>query len=65
MENRIGQVAGKVWRYIDKVGECSVSELTGEIDAPRSKVCMAVGWLAREDKIRFENEGRGSTLRLK
>lgn len=65
MQERIGELAGYVWRYVEDEEECSVSEVSGEVDAPRSKVCMAIGWLAREDKIEFNTEGRGSTLRLK
>ncbi len=65
MEDKIGELAGYVWRYLEEVGEASVSEINKQVDAPRSKVCMAIGWLAREEKIFFDTEGRGSKLRLK
>lgn len=65
MQDKIGEVAGYVWRFLEDEGESSVSAIADAVDAPRSKVSMAIGWLAREDKLEFNNEGRGSTVSLK
>lgn len=65
MENRIGDLAGQVWDYLEDKGEVSVSSIGQEIDAPRTKVNMAIGWLAREDKLEFVDEGRGNSVSLK
>ncbi|MFB6145946.1 MAG: winged helix-turn-helix domain-containing protein [Candidatus Nanohaloarchaea archaeon] len=64
MQDRIGELAGYVWRYLEDEGESSVSSIVDAVDAPRSKVHMAIGWLAREDKLEFNSEGRGSTVSL-
>ncbi len=65
MEEKVGELAGYVWRYLEEVGEASPSQITKDVDAAQTKVYMAMGWLAREDKIVFNTEGRGSKVRLK
>jgi len=65
MEDKIGELAGHVWKFLDEEGSCSFSAITKAVDGPRSKVSMAVGWLAREDKLEFTQEGRGTKIGLK
>lgn len=65
MDGRIGEVAGEVWDFLDENGETSVSGIGKALDAPRTKVNMAIGWLAREDKLEFIDSGRGNSVRLK
>ncbi len=65
MQERIGDVAGEVWRFLEKNGESSLSAIGDSLDAPRSKVHMAVGWLAREDKLSFRENGRGTLYSLR
>lgn len=57
----IGQVAGQVWHYLHSHGPATLSKLAREIEAPRDLVMQAVGWLAREEKVRF-HEGQRSKL---
>lgn len=64
MQERIGEVAGEVWDVLEDEGESSVSAIVKALDAPRSRVHMAVGWLAREDKLEFIDKGRGNAVRL-
>lgn len=65
MDNKIGDVAGDIWDFLEENGENSLSAVNNAIDAPRSHVNMAIGWLAREDKLVFNEEGRGSSISLK
>lgn len=65
MDEKIGELAGCVWRFLEDEGESSFSAVAESVDAPRSKVSMAIGWLAREDKLKFRDEGRGSKISLK
>ncbi len=65
MDDRIGRVAGEVWDFLHKKEEASITEVCNAIDEPRSKVNMAIGWLAREDKLDFVSKARGNSLRLK
>jgi hypothetical protein len=53
----IGINAGAIWRLLSEKGELSVREI-GEITHYRETfLLLALGWLAREDKIRFFEEG--------
>ena len=58
----IGDTAGAVWHYLHEHGSCTVTQLTKEIDAPRDTLMQALGWLAREDKLSIDEEGRGKKI---
>lgn len=62
---RIGEMAGRIWRTLDEEGELRVSTLKRQLDAPDALVYMALGWLAREDKLEMESQGRTYVVRLK
>jgi hypothetical protein len=61
----IGAVAGLVWHYLNENGSVTLSKLARDIDEPRDLVMQAVGWLAREGKIHFEEGGRSKSISLK
>lgn len=65
MQDRIGEVAGYVWDFLDDRGEASVTSIVKAIEVPNTKVYMAIGWLAHENKVKFEESGRGQRVRLK
>ena len=57
MENtRIGLNAGKVWRILNEKGELSMFELCRELGFTFEEVAVAIGWLARENKISFREK---------
>jgi len=64
LEDTIGEVAGEVWDFLEENGETSVSGVTKGVEAPGTKVYMAMGWLAREDKLEFLDKKRGNAVRL-
>ncbi len=53
MHNEIGGMAGKIWKYLNEKGESSLNKLKTGIKAGDRLFHMGVGWLAREDKIKF------------
>lgn len=61
----IGDVAGRVWQYLDQHGPTTLTKLVKEVEAPRDSIMQAVGWLAREDKLLFDANGRSKTVRLR
>ena len=63
--DEIGMTAGKVWGFLAENGPSSLNKLTKNLEASRDLVYQAVGWLAREDKIEFEQAVRGRLIRLK
>jgi hypothetical protein len=60
----IGQTAGEVWRVLSERGGQTVAGLKKAVDAPDELVLAALGWLAREDKLAFETNGRSVTVSL-
>ena len=62
---RIGHTAGLVWNALHGGGAMSLSRLIKEIGRPRDEVMQAVGWLAREDKLTFQDQGRTRKVALK
>jgi predicted HTH transcriptional regulator len=65
MSDTIGNAAGTIWKYLDKNGATSVSKITKETGLSRNDVQRAIGWLAKEDNLNFEMEGRTELLSLK
>ncbi len=65
MIQQIGEVAGKVWHTLDEEGQLRVSALQKQIGVAPALLHMALGWLAREDKIEIEPNGRSYRVRLK
>lgn len=61
---QIGETAGDVWRTLATKGPQSYAQLVKATGASRDLVMQAVGWLAREDKLDFE-EGRTLKVGLK
>ena len=58
MEVEIGDAAGTIWRYLDEHGETTLTRLKQGAKLPEQTVLMAIGWLAREGKLRLAREGR-------
>jgi len=54
-----GETAGQVWHYLDAHREpITVAHLATELGLSPVLTAMAVGWLAREDKVILsQNEG--------
>ena len=62
MKNRIGEVAGEVWRLLDKRGPMHFKMITRQMNGiDQSLILMAIGWLAREDKVEITGE-QGSMI---
>jgi hypothetical protein len=65
MNNRIGQIAGRVWRALGEKGAATVAQIAKSINEPAEVVTLAVGWLARENKVVFnESKSKAVTVSL-
>jgi hypothetical protein len=62
---QIGEVAGRVWTALSENGPVSLAKLVKMVGEQRDTVMQAVGWLAREDKIAIEDQGRTRVISLK
>lgn len=62
---QIGETAGVVWHLLSDKGSLSMAKLVKETGCPRDLVMLALGWLAREDKICIDVESRSPTISLR
>jgi hypothetical protein len=64
MKQQIGDVAGAIWRVLHEKDKVSLSTLPKMIKEPEAVALQAIGWLAREDKIQYQTEGRTTYVAL-
>jgi hypothetical protein len=65
MQEKIGQAAGAVWQYLATNPEpVSVAVLAKKVDLSSQMVSLALGWLARENKIQFAEKGKTLLVNL-
>ncbi len=62
MEEIIGMNAGKVWTQLDIAGRQNVKDLKKATNLREKDLYAALGWLAREGKLCFEEEENGKEL---
>lgn len=55
-KEQIGEFAGIIWRTLNEKGKLSFEALLHETMLDSESVSTAIGWLAREDKIRFDEQ---------
>jgi len=56
MKEKIGSDAGLVWKVLDAQGMKSVKELKKATKLVDKEIYAAIGWLAREEKLVFDQE---------
>jgi len=62
MQDEIGNAAGVVWEFLDRQGETVLVTLKDRTGLSEGILFMALGWLAREEKVNLLTEGR--TIRI-
>ena len=65
MLNDIGESAGKLWHYLAENSPAPLRDAAKSLKLEEKVLAMAVGWLAREDKLDFQSEGKIIRLSLK
>lgn len=63
--NQIGEASGVIWKLLDQHGPLTVAKLARQSELSRDAVAMAIGWLAREDKIEICDTKRGRVISLR
>ena len=61
----IGETAGEVWDVLDEWGPQSLAKLVKAVGKPRDVIMQAIGWLAREEKICIDEDGRSRIVSLR
>lgn len=64
MQDRIGIVAGNIWRQLETKGEMTPKTLCTSTKEKSDVVYLALGWLARENKVQFEPTKSGFKVKL-
>ena len=65
MTQTIGQVAGEIWQFLKENPQSSLDRINKQLKLEQTMFCMALGWLAREDKIAFEGQDKELTVSLR
>ncbi len=61
----VGETAGRVWHALEQKGPLLLPALQKQIEVTPTLLHMALGWLAREDKIEIARDGRSYRVQLK
>ena len=61
----IGFSAGEMYNYLNSKGESSFSKMKKELDLKGNFADLALGWLAREDKVSISKKGTSVSVKLK
>jgi len=54
-----------VWKLLNEKGEANLTQIKKGLRADANLILQAIGWLAREEKLRIEKKGRYITYSLK
>ena len=65
LSNSIGENAGKVWRLLNSAGQVDISSIADIANISINDAYSALGWLAREDKIKTIGSSKELKFKLK
>ena len=65
MDEKIGQAAGKVWHVLANAGEpVNITDLPKKTGLSAPLTYQGLGWLAREGKVEYRQQGRSTVVCL-
>jgi len=64
MKNKIGEDAGKVYRYLEGNGTATLAKAKKDLHLSTEELHLALGWLAREDKVSINKQGTSHAVSL-
>jgi predicted transcriptional regulator len=64
MKEKIGGDAGRLWNVLNENGTKTVKELKKLIKLTDKEIYAAIGWLAREEKLIFDQQNEDLSLSL-
>ncbi len=62
---QVGETAGQVWKLLASEGPLTAAQLKKKLNSKGELLSMALGWLAREDKIELLDEKKTLLVQLK
>ena len=64
MKKEIISAAGKIWKLLSERGDLNIESLPRLLKIKSVIVYQAIGWLAREDKVKYAKKGDKQFLKL-
>lgn len=65
MIDRVGFAAGEIWKYLLENGESSPIKIKANLGLSNTMLYLALGWLAREDKVNIVQQDYSYKISLK
>ncbi len=62
---QVGETAGEVWRLLSSEGPLTLPQLKKKLNSKDELLSLALGWLAREDKVELLSEKKTLRVQLK
>ncbi len=62
---RVGANSGVIWKALNEKGALSAKVLEESTGLKKDEICLALGWLIKEEKVGTRKEGRVEVLYLK
>lgn len=61
---KLGEAAGRLWRHLADNGSVTLQTLPKTVGTDPATMYMALGWLAREGKVQFDQGRKDLAVRL-
>jgi hypothetical protein len=65
IKQQVGETAGKVWHLLDEGGPQTLAQIKKRFNGSSEVVGLALGWLAREDKVEISQNKKTFTVALR
>jgi len=61
----VGETAGKIWHLLNDEGPQTLAQIKKRVNGSSELASLALGWLAREDKVEIRLEKKSYKVALK
>ncbi len=65
INSEVGETAGKVWHLLNDQGPLTLPQIRKKLNGSADLLNLAIGWLAREDKVEIQSEKKSLRIQLK
>jgi Mn-dependent DtxR family transcriptional regulator len=64
LKSEIGKTSGEIWKFLGKNGKTPLATIAQEMKLKPEITTMAIGWLAREEKVHLSRETKTTYVHL-
>ena len=61
----VGETAGKIWHLLNDEGPHTLAQIKKRLNGSSELASLALGWLAREDKVEIRQDKKSYKVALK